>query len=111
METTMLKFATKEWRIVWGGAFMVLISGAPLASANAQAAAPDFQTAWFAIGAFFEGVGTPTPTRQDPRYPLVLNAANFDNLLIEEAPSRSVQVTSRVGDVSNPNFKPWVARV
>ena len=38
---------------------------------------------------------TPTPVRQDPRHRYVPN-------------NTSEQPTYRIGDVSNPNLKPWV---
>src|SRR5262245_37831062 len=79
-----------------GGAIAVLccLSGA---SVVAQTPAhPDFQMAWLAMGGELKEIGgTPTPTRQDPRYRYVPN-------------NTSEQPTYRIGDVSNPNFKPWV---
>ena len=66
------------------------------ATAQTPASPPDFQSAWLAMGGEFKEMGgTPTPTRQDPRYRYVPN-------------NTSEQPTYRIGDVSNPNFKPWV---
>jgi hypothetical protein len=66
----------------------------------AQNAPPDFMTgaAWLAMGGEFKEIpgSTPTPVRQDPRYRYVPNNTNE-------------QPTYRIGDVSNPNLKSWVA--
>jgi hypothetical protein len=80
-----------------GSAFAVFVSALGAAVAAQPTAAPDFQMAWLAMGGEFKEIpgATPTPTRQDPRYRYVPN-------------NTSEQPTYRIGDVSNPNFKPWV---
>jgi hypothetical protein len=81
---------------LFGGAVAVLVSMSG-ASVIAQQAAPDFQSAWLAMGGELKEIGTtPVPTRQDPRYRYVPN-------------NTSEQPTYRISDVSNPNFKPWIA--
>jgi hypothetical protein len=92
----MSKFASRT-RLLAGGALAALITAALAASGAAQPAAPDFQAAWLAMGGEFKEIrgATPTPTRQDPRYRYVPN-------------NTSEQPTYRIGDVSNPNLKPWV---
>ena len=82
-----------------GGALSVLVVCALNSDALGQASPPDFTTgaAWLGGGTFIEVPGSgPTPVRQDPRYRYVPNNTNE-------------QPTYRIGDVSNPNLKPWVA--
>ena len=61
---------------------------------------PDFMTsaAWLLTSGDFKAIpgSTPSPVRQDTRYRYVPN-------------NTSEQPTYRIGDVSNPNLKPWVA--
>ena len=68
--------------------------------AGAQNAPPNFMggSAWLGRAAAFKEIPgeTPTPVRQDPRHRYVPN-------------NTSEQPTYRIGDVSNPNLKPWVA--
>jgi len=67
--------------------------------AGAQNAPPNFMggAAWLGGGSFIEIPGsTPAPVRQDPRHRYVPN-------------NTSEQPTYRIGDVGNPNLKPWVA--
>src|SRR5688500_10390497 len=86
-------------RLLAGGVLSVLVLASFNSDALAQASPPDFMTggAWLGGGSFIEIPGsTPTPVRQDPRYRYVPNNTNE-------------QPTYRIGDVSNPNLKPWVA--
>ena len=86
-------------RLLAGGTFFILVA-ATAASAQTSAT-PDFSAggaAWLAMGGEFKEVpgSTPAPVRQDPRYRYVPN-------------NTGDQPTYRIGDVSNPNLKPWVA--
>ena len=86
-------------RLLLGAASLALVTAAPASHVAAQASTspPDFQNAWLAMGGEFKEIpgATPTPTRQDSRYRYVPN-------------NTSEQPTYRIGDTSNPNFKPWV---
>jgi len=80
-----------------------LIALPGLDAAAAPAPIPDFQsnqTAWLhPPGGEFPAVpGSPLPLRQDPAHPFVGN-------------NTGGQPTYRLGDVSNPNLKPWVKDV
>ena len=82
--------------IVASAALWMFVSAA---AAQPTQSRPDFQSAWLAMGGEFKEIGgTPFPTRQDPRYRYVPN-------------NTSEQPTYRIGDITNPNFKPWVAEV
>jgi hypothetical protein len=79
-----------------GGIFTVL---ALVASAGAQPVSPpDFWAGdggWIhAAGATFPPVGSPSAVVQDPSYPFISQGATW-----------------RLGDVSNPNLKPWAKDV
>src|SRR5262245_29266645 len=95
----MMKLASRA-RLLAGG----ILSGLAVASLGADAAAqntpPDFMNgnAWLLNGAEFKAVQGETvkPVSQDPRYRYVPNNTNE-------------QPTYRIGDISNPNLKPWVA--
>jgi hypothetical protein len=96
LEETMSVFAAKH-PFLTAGVFAVLAS--LVSDAAAQNAPPNFMggAAWLGGGSFIEIPGsTPTPVRQDPRHRYVPN-------------NTSEQPTYRIGDVSNPNLKPWVA--
>jgi hypothetical protein len=91
-------FATRTL-VLSVGLLSVLAVGSPGSDATAQNAPPNFMggAAWLGGGSFIEIQGsTPTPVRQDPRRRYVPN-------------NTSEQPTYRIGDVSNPNLKPWVA--
>lgn len=72
-------------------------------SAQQHASPPDFssnQVGWVtANGEFTPVPGQAGPTRNDPAHPRISNA---------EAARTGKQPTYRIGDVTNPNFKPWV---
>jgi len=85
-------------RLLASAALSALFLASLTSDAGAQNARPNFMgSAWLGGGTFREIPGsTPTPVRQDPRYRYVPN-------------NTSEQPTYRIGDVSNPNLKPWVA--
>ena len=78
----------------------VLVAGSFGHDASAQSAPPNFANgnAWLLTGGDFKAVpgDAVKPISQDPRHRYVPN--NTDE-----------QPTYRIGDVSNPNLKPWVA--
>jgi hypothetical protein len=92
----MSRFPSIE-RLLAGSVFFVLVAAASGVAAQPAASPPDFQNAWLAMGGEFKEIpgATPTPVRQDPRYRYVPN-------------NTADQPTYRIGDVSNPNLKPWV---
>lgn len=78
----------------------------PFAAAQ-NAAVPDFSSnegAWDPAGSgdFIAVPGSPLPIAQDPRYPRIGNA---------QSRATGAQVTYRMGDISNPNLKPWARGV
>ena len=87
-------------RLLAGGLPAILMLAALGCDVAAQAAPPDFMTgaAWLLTSGEFKAIpgSTPSPVRQDPRYRYVPN-------------NTSEQPTYRIGDVGNPNLKPWVA--
>jgi hypothetical protein len=85
----------------WGGALrgcaLAGILGAA-ATTMAQQAPPDFSsnnTAWVSAGDLAAAPGSPPIMRNDPAHRYVPN-------------NTAEQPTYRIGDVSNPNLKPWV---
>jgi len=78
----------------------MLVAGSSGWDASAQSAPPNFVNgaAWLLAGGDFKAVPGETvkPVSQDPRHRYVPNNTNE-------------QPTYRIGDVSNPNLKPWVA--
>jgi hypothetical protein len=97
-----MRSSTVRQTMIAGGILAGLI-----VTPNAQAVAqpPDFSSnnvGWVGLngnGPFFESVpGTVPPVTQDPAHPFVPNI-----------PGR--QPTFRIGDLSNPNLKPWVKEV
>ena len=97
----MSRFASREWFLA--GGVVAVLACAPLAAAPAaktSAAPPDFssnQTVWLhPPGGEFPAVpGSPKPVSNDPAHPYVGNNSGG-------------QPTYRIGDISNPNLKPWV---
>src|SRR5215469_3368842 len=74
-----------------------------ITTASAQTAVPDFSTngiGWQSGngGEYVSVDGSPSPTREDPRYPYVPNGTGK-------------QPTFRIGDISNPNLKQWAKDV
>ena len=79
---------------------LLAVGAAALMAAAPAQAVPDFssgEAAWIhPPGGEFPSVsGSPSPLRQDPAHPYVGNGTGK-------------QPTYRLGDVSNPNLKPWV---
>ena len=74
------------------------------ASAQTATAPPDFSSAvagWTTsvAGDFMPVKGAPSPMLSDPGYPFLTNV---------EANARGLTPNYRIGDLSNPNLKPWV---
>jgi hypothetical protein len=99
----MAKFAWQDGLLA--SAIVIACAAIALTAAFAAPAPtpPDFQSgqaAWLhAPGGEFPAVeGSPLPLRQDPAHPFVGNNSGG-------------QPTYRLGDVSNPNLKPWVKDV
>src|SRR6516162_2478747 len=94
----MMRSVLREWYLLGGVLFALASALAPLATA--QGAPPDFsagEAGWVITGGGFAPVaGSPSPVRQDPAHRYVANA------------NRGEQPTYRMGDISNPNLKPWV---
>jgi len=94
----MMRSVLRESYLVGGVLFALASALAPLATA--QGAPPDFsagEAGWVITGGEFAPVaGSPSPVRQDPAHRYVANA------------NRGEQPTYRMGDISNPNLKPWV---
>lgn len=99
----MCLFTLRE-KLVAGSILVGVMSAAPIAQAVAQqkASAPDFSSdnvGWVALnggGPFFEPVPDRIPpVTQDPAHPFVPNGVGK-------------QPTFRIGDLTNPNLKPWV---
>ena len=94
----MMRSALRESYLVGGVLFALASALAPLAAA--QGAPPDFsvgEAGWVITGGEFAPVpGSPSPVRQDPAHHYVANANGGE------------QPTYRMGDISNPNLKPWV---
>ena len=69
------------------------------ATAQQKASPPDFssnQVGWLTFrGEFIAVSGGPSPLRNDPTHPVVAN-------------NTGAQPTYRIGDLGNPNLKPWV---
>jgi hypothetical protein len=95
---------TLSHRVIAGGMLAGLAWAAPAAPAVAQqkTAVPDFssnQTGWIGIGGggpnFGTVAGRASPVTADPAHPFVPNGTR-------------AQPTYRIGDLSNPNLKPWV---
>jgi hypothetical protein len=95
---------TLSQRVIAGSVLAGLAWAAPSVPAAAQqkAAAPDFssnQTGWIGIGgggpSFGVVPGRQPPVTADPAHPFVPNGTR-------------AQPTYRIGDLSNPNLKPWV---
>jgi hypothetical protein len=83
-----------------GGMAAALVCAMTSAEVAAQqtTAVPDFssnQVGWIAAGEPVSVPGKPAPVRQDPAYRYVPNNVGG-------------QPTYRMGDLSNPNLKPWV---
>jgi hypothetical protein len=84
-----------------GGVLTSLVCVALTAGATAQqkASPPDFssnQAGWLTFrGEFMAVSGGPSPLRNDPAHPVVAN-------------NTGAQPTYRIGDLGNPNLKPWV---
>src|SRR5207249_4245451 len=62
--------------------------------------APNPTLGWIGAGDIRPVPGKVPPLSQDPKYPLVTNAAGSGN-----------QPNYRIADLSNPNLKPWVKEV
>ncbi len=83
---------------------IAIISFAAIPTASAQHAdIPDFSSngiGWQSGngGEYASVSGSPSPTREDPRYPYVPN-------------NTGKQPTFRIGDISNPNLKQWARDV
>jgi hypothetical protein len=81
--------------------YAAMVGGAGVAAQQAQrkASPPDFssgQAGWLTFrGEFIPVPGGPSPLRNDPAHPNVGN-------------NTGAQPTYRIGDLSNPNLKPWV---
>jgi len=99
----MCLFTLRE-KLVASSILVGVMSAAPIAQAVAQqkASAPDFSSdnvGWVALnggGPFFEPVPDRIPpVTQDPAHPFVPNGVGK-------------QPTFRIGDLTNPNLKPWV---
>lgn len=74
-----------------------------ITTASAQTAIPDFSSngiGWQSGngGDYVSTAGSPSPTREDPRYPYVPNGTGK-------------QPTFRIGDITNPNLKQWAKDV
>jgi len=97
----MSTFTLRE-RFLAGGVLTGLVCAALTAVAAAQqhASPPDFSSnrvGWIAVGGDFMPVpGGPGLMRDDPAHPYVPN-------------NIGAQPTYRIGDVKNPNLKPWAA--
>jgi len=83
-----------------GAACLTLIAGA---AAQQKPSPPDFSSklvGWVTgNGEFIAVPGEPSPVRNDPAHPRISNA---------EAARTRRQPSYRIGDLSNPNLKPWV---
>jgi hypothetical protein len=96
----MFTFASKA-KFLAGGVLTGLVCVALTAETMAQqkASPPDFssnQVGWLTFrGEFIAVSGGPSPLRNDPAHPVVAN-------------NTGAQPTYRIGDLGNPNLKPWV---
>jgi hypothetical protein len=76
--------------------------GAGNAAAHEKAAPPifskDLTVGWIGVGEFRPVPGRLPPVTSDPKYPFVPNG-------------QGRQPTFRIGDLTNPNLKPWVKEV
>jgi hypothetical protein len=72
----------------------------PDAAASVPIFSPTFDSAWvgIGIGELRPVPGSPLPILQDPAYPYVSQ---------DQANATGEQPTERMGDISNPNLRPW----
>jgi hypothetical protein len=101
---TVMRSSTVKASIRAGSAFAGLLGAALTGQAAAQqnASAPDFSSSrfgWLTFNGDFIAVpGSPSPMRNDPAHPNVPNNSGR-------------QPTYRIGDLANPNLKPWAKEV
>jgi len=94
----MSTFALREACLVGGLAALIGVAMSGGATAQWITSVPDFssnQVGWVAVGDLTPVPGKPSPVRQDPAHRYVPNNVGG-------------QPTYRMGDLSNPNLKPWV---
>ena len=100
MATRALRTRLPAGIILTGAASLTLIAGP---AAQQKPAPPDFSSklvGWVTGNGEFVAVpGEPSPVRNDPAHPRISNA---------EAARTHKQPSYRIGDLSNPNLKPWV---
>jgi hypothetical protein len=86
------------WASLAGAAAAQQTAGAP------PVFSPNARTAWvgIGIGAFLPVAGSPKPTTQDPAHRYISN---------DESGVTGQQPTQRIGDIGNPNLKPWAKDV
>ena len=86
--------------VLAGAACLAMTVGA---AAQQKSSPPDFSSnlvGWVTgNGEFIAVPGEPSPVRNDPAHPRISNA---------EAARTGKQPSYRIGDLSNPNLKPWV---
>jgi len=86
--------------VLAGAACLAMTVGA---AAQQKSSPPDFSSnlvGWVTgNGEFIAVPGEPSPVRNDPAHPRISNA---------EAARTGKQPSYRIGDISNPNLKPWV---
>jgi hypothetical protein len=86
--------------VLTGAGYLTLITGV---AAQPSASPPDFSSnyvGWVTANGEFTAVpGQPGPTINDPAHPRISNA---------QAARTGKQPSYRIGDLTNPNFKPWV---
>ena len=94
----MSTFALREARLAGGLATLFCVGMSGQVTAQSTTSVPDFssnQVGWVAVGDLMPVAGKPSPVRQDPAHRYVPNNVGG-------------QPTYRMGDLSNPNLKPWV---
>ncbi|HLQ92900.1 MAG TPA: hypothetical protein VK148_22990 [Xanthobacteraceae bacterium] len=94
----MSTFALREACLAGGLAGLICVGTSGEVTAQRITSVPDFssnQVGWVAVGDLTPVPGKPSPIRQDPAHRYVPNNVGG-------------QPTYRMGDLSNPNLKPWV---
>jgi len=94
----MSTFALREACLAGGLAALICVGTSGEVTAQRITSVPDFssnQVGWVAVGDLTPVPGKPSPIRQDPAHRYVPNNVGG-------------QPTYRMGDLSNPNLKPWV---
>src|SRR5438552_2136891 len=96
----MTRLASRESLLAGSVLSALMLALVAETAAQSVASPPDFsagEVGWVITGGEFAPVeGSPSPVRQDPTYRYVANSSGGE------------QPTYRMGDVSNPNLKPWV---